>query len=650
MVKILSILSAVLIAILFFHVSAVYATPGDGLVAAYGFNEGSGTVAYDQSPNQNHGTLTNGVTWFSSGKFGKSLNFDGTNDMVIVPNSISLNITSELTLEAWVYPNAKLSGWDSILIKERTENLAYALYANTQSSNLPSGQISQNAVIYKAEGGTRLQKNVWTHIAVTYDGAILRLYQNGDLVSAMNLPGTIDSSAGNLIIGGSTVLSSRFFPGRIDEVRIYNRALDASEIQTDMQTPVSALPSPTPTNFPTRTNTPTPTQTLIPTPTSSGPPTPTDTATPTPIKTSTQTPTPAVTSTDTPTATPSPTDTPLPTPTPTETLIPTPTQTPTLTSTPTLTPSYTPTNTPNPTPTGTFTDTPTHTPIPTQSPTETPLPSPTSTHTPSNTPTPTITATPTNTPAPILTPTPTSTMTPTPIIANLAGYWKMDEISWTGDCSTTDISDSSGNGKHGKACINGDAPVPVPGRFGNAGLFDGIYEYADMGHGFNYTSSFTAAMWIALDDYNWCGPAGNSQHIIGTHHLATPQGRGRGWGIYWDCDGLAWELTNTTGSAIYSYGFVQPSPFPTNGSWHHIALVYNSAVPSATLYWDGVAVYSESGIVNVPSYLFNNGEPLTVNGLPYAPGAGAPGKIDDIRVYNRALTDAEIALIALGPN
>jgi hypothetical protein len=226
----------------------------------------------------------------------------------------------------------------------------------------------------------------------------------------------------------------------------------------------------------------------------------------------------------------------------------------------------------------------------------------------------------------------------------------MDEISWTGDCSTRDISDSSGNGKHGKACINGDAPVPVPGRFGNAGLFDGIYEYADMGDGFNYTSSFTAAIWIALDDYNWCGPAGNSQHIIGTHHLATPMGRGRGWGIYWDCDGLAWELTNTTGSAIYSYGIVQPSPFPTNGSWHHIALVYNSAVPSATLYWDGVAVYSESGTVNVPSYLFNNGEPLTVNGLPYAPSAGAPGKIDDIRVYNRALTDAEIASIAFGPN
>jgi hypothetical protein len=202
--------------------------------------------------------------------------------------------------------------------------------------------------------------------------------------------------------------------------------------------------------------------------------------------------------------------------------------------------------------------------------------------------------------------------------------------------------DSSGNGRHGTACIDGDAPFPVPGKFGNAGRFDGIYQYANMGPGFNFTSSFTVVLWIALDDYSSCGPTGKSQHIVGTHHLPTPTGNGRGWGMYWDCDGLAWELTNSSGSAIASYGYVQPSPFPANGSWHHAALVYDSTVPSATLFWDGVQVYSESGIANVPSSLYDNGEPLTVNGLPYAPSAGAPGKVDQTRVYDRALSHAEI--------
>ena len=225
------------------------------------------------------------------------------------------------------------------------------------------------------------------------------------------------------------------------------------------------------------------------------------------------------------------------------------------------------------------------------------------------------------------------------------GHWEFDESSWAGDCSTADILDSSGNNHHGTACVNGDAPYPVPGKFGNAGRFDGINEYANMGPGFNFTSSFTASMWIALDDYDWCGPTGKSQHIIGTHHVATPTGIGRGWGIYWDCSGLAWELTNSTGSAIGSYGYVQPSPFPVNGSWHHIALAYDSSVPSATLYWDGDPIYLESGTANVPSFLFNNGEPLTVNGLPYAPSSGAPGKIDDTRVYNRVLSGDEIQML-----
>ncbi len=222
------------------------------------------------------------------------------------------------------------------------------------------------------------------------------------------------------------------------------------------------------------------------------------------------------------------------------------------------------------------------------------------------------------------------------------GHWAFDESSWAGDCSIADILDSSGNNHHGTACIDGDAPVPVPGKFGNAGQFDGVNQYANMGPDFNFTSSFTAAMWIALDDYDWCGPTSKSQHLIGTHHLATPTGNGRGWGIYWDCDGLAWELTDSTGSRIESYGFIQPSPFPVNGSWHHIALVYDSTVPSATLYWDGSPIYSESGIASVPGILFNNGEPLTINGLPYAPSSGAPGKIDDTRVFNSALSAAEI--------
>src|SRR5207244_3790164 len=78
-------------------------TPAPGLVAAYGFNEGSGTVVNDASGTGNNGTI-NGATWTTSGKYGNALTFNGTNARVTINNAASLQLTSGMTLEAWVYP------------------------------------------------------------------------------------------------------------------------------------------------------------------------------------------------------------------------------------------------------------------------------------------------------------------------------------------------------------------------------------------------------------------------------------------------------------------------------------------------------------------------------------------------------------------
>ena len=74
-----------------------------GLVAAYGFNEGSGATVFDSSGNGNHGTIS-GATRNSSGQFGAALDFDGANDLVTVPDSNSLDLTSGMTVEARVRP------------------------------------------------------------------------------------------------------------------------------------------------------------------------------------------------------------------------------------------------------------------------------------------------------------------------------------------------------------------------------------------------------------------------------------------------------------------------------------------------------------------------------------------------------------------
>ena len=79
--------------------------------------------------------------------------------------------------------------------------------------------------------------NTWSHLAVTYDGATMRLYVNGTQVSSQAQTGSITTSTNPLQIGGDSIYG-QYFQGMIDEVRIYNVALTPAQIQTDMNTPI----------------------------------------------------------------------------------------------------------------------------------------------------------------------------------------------------------------------------------------------------------------------------------------------------------------------------------------------------------------------------------------------------------------------------
>ena len=86
-------------------------------------------------------------------------------------------------------------------------------------------------------GPGSLTAGTWTYLAVTYDGSNERLYVNGAPVASNPLEDSIEVSDGALRIGGNSVWGE-YFRGLIDEVRIYNRALTAAEIQTDMNIPI----------------------------------------------------------------------------------------------------------------------------------------------------------------------------------------------------------------------------------------------------------------------------------------------------------------------------------------------------------------------------------------------------------------------------
>jgi hypothetical protein len=205
-------------------------SPNTGLVAAYGFEEGTGTAVADSSGKGNNGTIT-AATWSTAGKHGKALSFNGTSAQVSVPDANSLDLTTGMTLEAWVNPTA-LGIWRTVIFKERTGGMLYSLYAN-DGANKPVGQVFLANGEQNAAGTGPLPLNTWTHLAATYDGSAVRLYVNGNLVRTFAVSGSLANTSSPLRIGGNSIWGERF-AGLIDDVRVYNRPLGASEIQSDM--------------------------------------------------------------------------------------------------------------------------------------------------------------------------------------------------------------------------------------------------------------------------------------------------------------------------------------------------------------------------------------------------------------------------------
>ncbi len=215
--------------------AAIAQTPG--LVAAYSFDEGTGTTAADSSGNGNRGTLVNGATWSSTGKFGTAAGFDGTNDRIDIVDSNTLDLTSGMTLEAWVRPTAN-SSYRTVVLKEYPAELAYSLYAaDSDHGARASGWIRVANISRYADGTASLPLNVYSHIAVTYNGSALVFYVNGVATKSTAVTGNIQTSSLPLRIGGNTIWGE-YFQGQIDEVRVYNRALTQSEIQQDMVMPI----------------------------------------------------------------------------------------------------------------------------------------------------------------------------------------------------------------------------------------------------------------------------------------------------------------------------------------------------------------------------------------------------------------------------
>jgi uncharacterized protein (TIGR03437 family) len=231
---------------------AAPAAPNSGLVAAYSFDEGTGLTVTDTSGNGLTGTIVN-ASWSSTGKYGKGIAFNGTTSYVDLGNPTPLQFTGSKTVEAWINAAADPADDGQIIAKSDGYGWQFKTSPDTGPHTFGLGVSPNSGSLIQRYSTSVRSLNTWYHVAGVYDAVSgsLNIYVNGVLNSGV-LTGTIPLSQFNqnvnVNIGRRT--GGFYFSGIIDEVRIYNRALSAAEIQTDMNTPIGAATPPPDTTPP----------------------------------------------------------------------------------------------------------------------------------------------------------------------------------------------------------------------------------------------------------------------------------------------------------------------------------------------------------------------------------------------------------------
>jgi hypothetical protein len=203
-------------------------------VAAYSFDEGSGTTLHD-SAGGHDGTIEGGASWTEAGKYGSALDFDGSNDLVKIADANDLDLTTAFTLEAWVRPDVLSGG--SVITKGETPGGKLSGYwlSAAYTSEKPAGVVANGTGTTKTVNGpSKLTAATWAHVALSSDGSTLRLYVDGVQVATETAVAPL-ATAAPLKIGTSI---TGFFNGLIDEVRLYDETLSEAEIKADREAPV----------------------------------------------------------------------------------------------------------------------------------------------------------------------------------------------------------------------------------------------------------------------------------------------------------------------------------------------------------------------------------------------------------------------------
>ena len=213
----------------------------DGLLGHWKFDEGYGDVAVDSSGRENDGDIW-GAQWVK-GEFGTALHFDGTGSHVSIPEIVGLDGSDELTVQAWVYwegtgryPNIISGGtWSpgGFLMFVRDDQCTFRMGRPGTSASTDRQawrEISAPLV-------TRFALRRWYHLAAAFKRPVIKTYVDGQQVGSANWDYPVAYN-NDLVIGKWGGAESH--EGLIDDVKIFNRALDAEQIAADYRQQAAA--------------------------------------------------------------------------------------------------------------------------------------------------------------------------------------------------------------------------------------------------------------------------------------------------------------------------------------------------------------------------------------------------------------------------
>ncbi len=210
-----------------------YGQPDPTMVLALSFDEIKGGVAEDSSDFGMDGEVKGAKS--VAGKFGKALEFDGAaGDVVVVPDDPDLLLLEGGTLMAWAFimTEAGHASWPRIMIKSNTNG-------GTFGYDLLFDRAGGYSIRFCVGGACNsyfpMETDAWHHVAVTFDGSEIFVYADGEEVGNQVQPGPAIDTTGNDLHIGNGAAFDRPYHGILDEVRIWNRPLDADEIKLQME-------------------------------------------------------------------------------------------------------------------------------------------------------------------------------------------------------------------------------------------------------------------------------------------------------------------------------------------------------------------------------------------------------------------------------